>query len=199
MKIIDCRGLACPSPVLQAKEAVEKERPAALEVAVDNDAARENVSRFLTHQGYGVAVTEEGEVFRVIGTLQEEAPPGPPPESRAPSGDHAKILILVGSDRMGRGDDELGAKLMASFLKTVQEMGDELWRLVFINSGVKLTVEGSQVLSVLQAYERDGLLVLVCGTCLNHFHLLEQKRVGETTNMLDIVTALQLADKVISL
>jgi len=41
--------------------------------------------------------------------------------------------------------------------------------------------------------------VLVCGTCLNHFQLLEQKKVGETTNMLDIVTHMHLADKVISL
>jgi hypothetical protein len=40
---------------------------------------------------------------------------------------------------------------------------------------------------------------MVCGTCLNHFQLLEQKQVGETTNMLDIVTAMQLADKVITL
>ncbi len=199
MKKIDCRGLACPAPVLQVKEAIEQERPPALEVAVDNDAARENVSRFLTHQGYEVAVTEEGGIHRVIATLQGKAPPVPPAESKAPSGEHAKIVILVGSDRMGRGDDELGAKLMISFLKTLEEMGEELWRLVFINSGVRLTIEGSEVLSVLQRYEREGLLILVCGTCLDHFRLLDQKRVGETTNMLDIVTALQLADKVITL
>ena len=199
MKKIDCRGLACPAPVLQAKEAIEQEQPSALEVAVDNDAARENVSRFLTHQGYEVAVTEEGGVYRVIGTSQGKAPPAPPSESRVASAEHAKVVILVGSDRMGRGDDELGSKLMVSFLKTIKEMGEELWRLVFINSGVRLTIEGSEVLSVLQEYERDGLLILVCGTCLDHFRLLDQKRVGETTNMLDIVTALQLADKVITL
>jgi selenium metabolism protein YedF len=199
MKKIDCRGLACPAPVLQAKEAIEKERPSALEVAVDNEAARENVTRFLTHQAYEVAVTEEGGVFRVIGTSQGEASPAPPAEAETPSEERSKIMILVGSDRMGRGDDELGAKLMVSFLKTVKEMGEELWRLVFVNSGVRLTIEGSEVLSILQEYEREGLLILVCGTCLDHFRLLDQKRVGETTNMLDIVTALQLADKVISL
>jgi selenium metabolism protein YedF len=198
MKKVDCRGLTCPAPVLQAREAIEKERPSALEVAVDNDGARENVTRFLTHQGYEVAVTEEGGVFRVIGTLREEAPSPPPAESQAPSGEHARILVLVGSDSMGRGDDELGAKLMAGFLKTLKEMGDELWRLVFINNGVKLTIEGSPVLEELQAYEREGLLILACGTCLDHFGLLQQKRVGRTTNMLDVVTSLQLADKVIS-
>ena len=39
----------------------------------------------------------------------------------------------------------------------------------------------------------------VLQTCLNHFNLLERKQVGETTNMLDIVTAMQLADKVINI
>ena len=51
----------------------------------------------------------------------------------------------------------------------------------------------------LVAYEKDGLTILVCGTCLSHFDLLEAKKVGETTNMLDIVTAMQLADKVINI
>jgi intracellular sulfur oxidation DsrE/DsrF family protein len=54
------------------------------------------------------------------------------------------------------------------------------------------------VLASLQELEQEGVMVLVCGTCLNHFQVLEQKKVGETTNMLDIVTHMQLADKVIS-
>ena len=78
-------------------------------------------------------------------------------------------------------------------------MGDELWRLVFVNNGVKLTIDVSEVLSVLKAYEKDGLHILVCGTCLTHFNLLDKKQVGETTNMLDIVTAMQLADKIINI
>jgi hypothetical protein len=60
-------------------------------------------------------------------------------------------------------------------------------------------VEGSEYLPALQAIEKEGTNILVCGTCLNHFELLEKKQVGETTNMLDIVTAMQLADKVISI
>ena len=110
-----------------------------------------------------------------------------------------KIMVMVATDRMGFGDEELGKKLIVSFLKTLAEMSDELWRLVFVNNGVKLTIRGSEVLEVLQGYEQKGLTILVCGTCLNHFELLDKKEVGVTTNMLDIVTAMQLADKVISL
>ena len=40
---------------------------------------------------------------------------------------------------------------------------------------------------------------MLCGTCLDHFDLLARKQVGVTTNMLDIVTAMQLAEKVISI
>ena len=78
-------------------------------------------------------------------------------------------------------------------------MGSDLWRLVLVNNGVKLGVEGSEVLPELKQLQDSGLQILVCGTCLTHFDLLELKQVGETTNMLDIVTAMQLADKVINI
>ena len=93
----------------------------------------------------------------------------------------------------------MGKKLIINFIKTIKEMGDELWRLVLVNNGVKLTIDGSPVLEDLAAYENDGLTILVCGTCLTHFGLLEAKKIGETTNMLDIVTAMQIADKVVNI
>jgi len=102
-----------------------------------------------------------------------------------------KILVLCGTDRLGFGDDELGLKLMINFIRTLKEIGDDdLWRLLFVNNGVKLTVEGSEVFKDLKIYESNGLKKLVCGTCLNHFDLLEKKKVGETTNMVDIVTSM---------
>jgi len=108
-------------------------------------------------------------------------------------------MVMVATDRMGYGDDDLGTRLLVNFLKTLKEMGEELWRLVFVNNGVKLTIEGAEVLPVLRELREDGVCILVCGTCLSHFNLIEKKEVGETTNMLDIVTAMQLADKVINI
>jgi intracellular sulfur oxidation DsrE/DsrF family protein len=64
---------------------------------------------------------------------------------------------------------------------------------------VKLTAEDTEKLASLRELEENGIAILVCGTCLEHFNLLEKKQVGETTNMLDIVTAMQLADKVINI
>ena len=199
MKKIDCTGMACPAPVLQTKDIIEKGSPEAITVTVDNEAARQNVTRFLESRNFSVSVEAEGNKFHVTGKAGD-SPAGPSQNtSESVEVEEGKIMVMITSDRMGHGDDELGAKLMVSFLKTLKEMGDVLWRLVFVNNGVKLTIQGSELLPVLKEYEEKGLHIMVCGTCLTHFDLLDKKEVGETTNMLDIVTAMQLADKVITL
>jgi len=201
--MLDARGLACPAPVLMTKGAVEKDNLNVVEVIVDNEAASENVSRFLGSQHFSVTTTQEGEDFKVSGQRQGDVTEttSQPVDSLqfAVSDQKQKIMVMIATDRMGFGDDELGKKLIISFIKTLKEMGDELWRLVLVNNGVKLTVDGSPVLEDLAVYEKEDLTILVCGTCLTHFGLLEAKKVGETTNMLDIVTAMQLADKVINI
>jgi selenium metabolism protein YedF len=197
MKIIDCRGLACPAPVLKAKDAIDKEGLDEFTVIVDNEAARQNVSRFLESQGFNVSVDQNGDVYKISG--KKEGKECQVCSLEDPAHETQKIMVMVTSDCLGRGDDELGSMLMGGFLKTLKEMGDDLWRLVFLNNGVKLTVEGSTVLSPLNDLKKQGVPILVCGTCLNHFNLLDKLQVGEITNMLDIVTSMQVADKVISI
>ena len=198
MQEIDARGLACPAPVLQTKAAIEEANTNVIKVVVDNEASRQNVCRFLESRNFETSVQEEGNDFHVIGKIKEGISPEVSTDKKART-DTKKIMVMLATDRMGFGDDELGLKLMISYIKTLTEMEPELWRLVFVNNGVKLTIEGSEVLPVLQAYEKDGLHIMVCGTCLTYFDLLDKKQVGETTNMLDIVTAMQLADKVINI
>ncbi|RPH47612.1 MAG: sulfurtransferase-like selenium metabolism protein YedF [Desulfobacteraceae bacterium] len=198
MKTIDARGLSCPGPVITTKDIIEKEHPPVLNVTVDNKAASENVRSFFESRNYGVSIRQEGTEFHVTGKQKGESPCEEPVCSPVKT-DLKKIMVMITSNRMGHGDDELGEKLMVSFLKTLKEMGPELWRLVFVNSGVKLTIEGAEVLPVLKETEKSGIRILVCGTCLTHFNLLDKKMTGETTNMLDIVTAMQLADKVINI
>jgi len=198
MKEIDARGLACPAPVLQTKAALQEDKTHSVRVVVDNAASQQNVQRFLESQGFQTALEQKGTDYLVIGTCGLE--PGDHAQlSAEQQSDVKKIMVMCTTDRMGFGDDELGLKLMVSFLRTLKEMGPELWRLVLVNNAVKLTVDTSEVLEDLRDYEKGGLNILVCGTCLNHFDLLEKKQVGETTNMLDIVTAMQLADQVINI
>jgi selenium metabolism protein YedF len=198
MKEIDARGLACPAPVLQTKAALQEEDLGSVKVIVDNAASQQNVQRFLESQGFQTVLEQNGADYLVVGTCGTK-PQTQVQTSKEVEADAKKIMVMCATDRMGYGDDDLGLKLMVSFIKTLNEMGPELWRLVFVNNGVKLTIEGSKVLDDLLGYENNGLKILVCGTCLTHFGLLEAKKVGETTNMLDIVTAMQLSDKVINI
>jgi len=199
VKEIDARGLACPAPVLLVKEIVEREQPDQMLVLVDNEAARENVSRFLTSRGFTTESGGQGADLVIAAGGGHDTMPRPAVSRPRQSERAGKIMVLVGSDKLGAGDDDLGVKLMASFIKTLKEMGDDLWRLVFINSGVKLVAVGSPVLEDLAAYEENNLTILACGACLNHFGLMSEKKCGQVTNMLDIVTAMQLTDKVITL
>ncbi len=197
MTKIDASGLSCPAPVLETKAAVENSHPQYIDVLVDNEPARQNVVRYLESKGYRTRVEQAGERYTVIGTSGGLIPE-PKPAATVPLTGTKKIMVMVAADRMGSGDDRLGAKLMINFIKTLKEMEGELWRLVFVNGGVKLTIDGAGTLEDLKGLEAEGLTILVCGTCLDHFNLLDKKQVGQTTNMLDIVTAMQLADKVIN-
>lgn len=198
MKEVDARGLACPAPVLQTKAAIEEKNADELKVLVDNEASRQNVCRFLESNGYQTFIDQQEDCFLITGKLKT-TPSNQAEKPTVKKSEEKKIMVMCTTDRIGFGDDELGLKLMISFIKTLKEIGPELWRLVLVNNGVKLAIENAEVLSVLQEYEREGIDILVCGTCLNHFNLLEKKRVGETTNMLDIITSMQLADKVINI
>ncbi len=218
IKEIDATGLDCPAPVLKAKEAIEKYHAEKIKITVDNSAAVENVSRFLNYQNYHVSTEVQGNVFAVTGIKKEtdsdtesmsneitsrKNRSNPADQIDKDTGekdfDHQKIMVMIASEQMGQGDDELGSKLIKNFIKTLKEMGKDLWRLVFVNGGVKFTIDGSDILPDIKELEDEGVHILVCGTCLNYFKLLERKKVGETTNMLDIVTSMQLADKVINL
>jgi selenium metabolism protein YedF len=208
VKELDCRKMDCPAPVLETKKCLESDAVSQIRVLVDNDAAVENVSRFLTYAGFEVGVESDGAVSIVEGTRDQAdtvtlgSGPAEQSESQNKStaaDSPAKIMVMAASDKMGVGDNELGAKLMINFIKTLKEMGKDLWRLVFVNHGVTLATVDSAVLEDLRELEASGVTILVCGTCLTHLELMEKKAIGQTTNMLDIVTAMQLADKVINI
>ena len=192
---LDCRNIECPGPVLKAKQAIEEQDAKNIKVIVDNEAAVENVTRLLNYHGFEVSVESDGLISTIEGTRSGSFEKKDEDQEQ----NNQKIMVMIGSSTIGKGDDELGAKLMTNFLKTLIEMGNDLWRLVFVNNGVKLTINDSDVLSILKDLDKNHVHILVCGACLTHFDLLDKKAVGETTNMLDIVTSMQLADKVINL
>ena len=195
---LDCRGLACPEPVVRCRNIVNGERPDVLSVLVDNAAACENVSRFLERSGFIVTVRQDGgALWNVTGTARVSGAACTCVVEEAVPAAKAKTAVLITTEVLGSGDDELGEKLMGNFLATLADLGDSLWRVILLNGGVKLAATPGKALDSLKALESAGVSVLVCGTCLSFYGLLESKQVGETTNMLDVVSSLGLADKVI--
>jgi selenium metabolism protein YedF len=201
---VDARGLACPQPVLETKKVLDETGSSVLRVLVQGYTSRENVSRFARNRGCEVEVQEQGKdefeiTLRRTGTEiahdeQEDLLPCPVPEQSQ----GAKIVVYVGNNCMGRGDDELGQKLMRGFLRTWIDVSPRPWRMLFINSGVKLTTideEGAEAISML---EEKGVEILSCGTCLQHFGIEDKLRVGKVTNMFEIIDSLNAAAKVIS-
>jgi selenium metabolism protein YedF len=201
---VDTRGLACPQPVLETKRIFDEERTKQFIVLVDNATSRENITRFARNQGCEVNVEMAGpdqyrilinrDSFEPIPEKQEEllACPVPQPASEL------KNLVFVGTNRMGAGDDDLGAKLMRGFLRTLIDCPPKPWRIIFINSGVKLTTVDEEASEAVSLLEEKGVEILSCGTCLQHFGLEGQLKVGRPTNMFEVIESLNAATKVIS-
>jgi len=195
---LDCKGLACPGPVLRCMDCLEKDAPLALTVLVDDPAALENVTRLLSGKGFAVTSQQDMSVWTISAT--RAAAPAQQAESCAAVVSAAlgqQTTVFITAETIGKGDDELGGKLMFNFLGTLPELGEKLWRIVLVNGGVKLACEGHPCLEKLEALAKSGVSILVCGTCLGFFGLMEKKKLGDTTNMLDVVTSLDMAAKVI--
>lgn len=63
---VDARGLSCPQPVLMTIDAIKAEKKGEIEVVVDTETSRENVSRAAENKGWNVTeVAEEAGVFRI--------------------------------------------------------------------------------------------------------------------------------------
>lgn len=110
-----------------------------------------------------------------------------------------KKIMVITSETLGKGDDELGSILMRVFL-TCLGQGDEIPEVLgLMNGGVKLACEDSPVLDELKKIEARGVKVRACGTCLDFFGIRESLAVGEAGKMPDTVAGLMTADDAIVL
>lgn len=194
---LDFRGLQCPEPVARCRNLLQSAQPGNFSALVDNAAALENVSRFLQGRGYETQAQLIGDNAWRISASRAGAANENEMETATRDSYADKTLIFLTSAILGQGDDGLGAKLMSTFLANLSELGSSLWRIILLNGAVKLSASEGEALKHLKALEAAGVSILVCGTCLMHYGLLEKKQVGETTNMLDVVSSLALAKKII--
>lgn len=118
-------------------------------------------------------------------------------DKSAEEGKQPWVAVLIASDRLGEGDDELGRKLMKGFIKVIPELAQRPECMIFINGGAHFVAEGSEVLEVLKGLEQNGVQILTCGTCLDHFRIRDKVAVGNISNMLEIASTLASADRVV--
>jgi selenium metabolism protein YedF len=211
-KKIDNRGLSCPQPVINTKKVLDEmfkggNNEFTLTVIVDNEAAKENVSRLAGTFGCEVSVQEkEDGIFVVIHNtekkdhIEEESQP----EANvscccASEASEKETVLLITSSTLGQGSEELGKILMRSFIYTLKETEFAPSKILFLNSGVYLTTEGSPVLDELKQLTEMGIEIFSCGTCLDYYKLKEKLEVGIVTNMYDIADSIRSAGKCITL
>lgn len=111
--------------------------------------------------------------------------------------DEKKIAIMIANDVMGTGAEELGKNLMRSYLYSLTEVDEKPETIMFLNRGVYLTTEGSEVLDLIEQLEKEGVEILSCGACLDFYGLTEKLKVGTVTNMYSNVEIMHEADNTI--
>lgn len=111
-----------------------------------------------------------------------------PPDQRPPA--TGNVVVYIASDLLGKGDEQLGRILMCAFLKTLKDVAPLPNTMIFINSGVRLTTAGSDVIDDLSSLANLGVMIISCGTCLDYYRLKDALQVGTVTNMYEIAATL---------
>lgn len=186
---VDCRGLACPKPVILTKNALESIKSGEVVTIVDNDTARQNILKLAESLGYHSKVESRENLFYITITKTDAV-------KDSQSGEN-NFVIFVGSNVVGAGDDKLGAVLMKSYMYALSESSVLPKAMLFANGGVKLTTEGSDVLNSLKSIEKKGVNIMSCGTCLDFYNLKDKLVVGTVTNMYNIVELMNKASNTI--
>jgi selenium metabolism protein YedF len=193
VEIINVLGKPCPIPVIEAKKALGKAAPGeTVRILVDNDISRQNLEKMAKGLGHAAAfeVQGDGNILVTI-TAAGPGPAGPSPGRG--------LVVAIGKNTLGAGDDELGAILIKGFIYSLTGLDTPPETLLFFNSGVRLTTEGSGVIGDLKTLEEKGTVIASCGTCLDFYRLKDKLAVGSVTNMYAIVSAMAEAAKVINL
>ncbi len=205
-KKIDCRGMACPLPVVNAKKAAEELKEGdVLTVLVDNEIAVQNLCRFAEHKGFTASAEKDGEKdFAVIMNIAASAPVTEAEDETAEEeisceADRRKkgMLVVLPANVMGTGDEKLGTSLMKAFVFALTRQDYLPKTILCYNTGAYLTCEGADTLEDLKLLESEGVTILTCGTCLDFYGLKEKLAVGGVTNMYDIVERMETARSVV--
>jgi len=193
---VDARGQACPKPVIMTKRELDNIEEGVVVTIVDNEVAKNNVSKLAKSLGYEYTVEDKSENEYVITIVKGE---GEVKEENTPTVQRGNKVVLFSSRTMGKGSEELGEILIKSFIYTLTESTPYPSTMIFYNGGVYLTCEGSPVLEDLKKLEKEGVEIISCGTCLDYYNLKDKLQVGEISNMYTIYDKMRNAANIINI
>ena len=197
MVTVNAMGDNCPIPVIKTKKAMQAlTGPETIEVLVDNEIAVQNVTKLAKEQGGEVSSEKLGEKEYKV-TIKMQGVPAVDAEVVCTPDQKGDLIVVVSSDRMGTGNDELGKVLIKGFIYAVTQLDTLPKKMLFYNGGATLTTEGSDSIEDLKSLEEQGVEILTCGTCLDYYHLKDKLVVGGVTNMYSIVESMAEAGKII--
>jgi selenium metabolism protein YedF len=110
-----------------------------------------------------------------------------------------KKIVLISSDKMGEGDEEIGHIMMKKFINGLVGLDKKPEKLMFYGLGVKLVTKGSPVMDALLSLENMGVEIISCATCINYYGLTDQVEVGRVGNMPELLESLMEAADTISI
>lgn len=191
MREVNAKGLACPQPVILTKKALEEITEGEVVTVVDNITARENITRLAANLNYEYEVSDgEGCHYIKIKKTAKETEAADKKDS---------IVIVITSDKLGQGDEALGKVLMKSYTYALSETNPLPTAVIFLNSGVRLTSAGSEVLDNLDKLYKAGVELISCGTCLDFYNLKDKLAIGIVGNMYSIIEKMNSSAKVINI
>ena len=198
MITVNAMGDNCPIPVIKTKKAMDAlTGPETIEVLVDNEIAVQNVTKMAASAGGKVTSEQKAEKEYVVTIEMEGAPAADEAEAVCVPDARDNTVVVVSSDRMGSGNDELGKVLIKGFIFAVTQLDTLPKTMLFYNGGATLTTEGSDSLEDLKSLEAQGVEIMTCGTCLDYYGLKDKLAVGSVTNMYSIVEIQAKATKII--
>ena len=199
MITVNAMGDNCPIPVIKTKKAMQAlTGPETIEVLVDNEIAVQNVTKLGTGAGGKVTSEKLGDAEYKV-TIQMEGAQAEDGQDEVTCAPDARdnTVVVVSSDRMGSGNDDLGKVLIKGFIFAVTQLDTLPKTMLFYNGGATLTTEGSDSLEDLKSLEAQGVEIMTCGTCLDYYGLKDKLAVGSVTNMYSIVETMAKAGRII--
>jgi selenium metabolism protein yedF len=201
---VNAIGDACPIPVVKTKNAIKEiGGSGVVEVSVDNEIAVQNLLKMAKQKDYEASSEKKTDKEYVVTiNVAGEATADKVPQVRAVQvkSDEIKLketIVVIDSDKMGEGDEEFSKTLLKGFIYALSSQDIPPAKIIFYNSGVRMTTEGSASIEDLKVLEDAGAKIYSCGACLNNYGLTEKLLVGEATNMYNIVEYLLAADLVV--